>query len=995
MNFIPLNVYTNYALLQSALTLDEYVAALQTRKLSTGGIADPDFFFAYPHFNEKARSHNIVPLFGIRLNIAETDLVFFIKNRAGYRHLLQLNEALENDTFKLETLKDYTADLVVIYPTNNLKNLDQTEKELINIFKKWAMLTTHFYIGLERESNETSALLRQFATKYNYDIVAFPLIKYLKPEDAKTLAMVTAIKDATTLNIDANISGSDYFLTTTEALDIYNEKEIDNTGIIASLLDFNLSAKHDLVLPLPAPYDALTEIKKLTNSALDRLGLGKISNYRERLDYELEIITSLNFTNYFLIVADYVNFAKNAGILVGYGRGSAPGSLVSYLLGITSADPLKYNLLFERFLNPSRVSLPDIDIDFMDTRRGEVLDYIKTVYGEERVAQIVTFQTNAAKASLRDVSRIFNITPRFVDRLSKALGNDNYSLREAYIKLPAFKKLIDEDSYNLKIVKEAIKLVGFPRQTGLHAAGIIIDSEPLVHNLATFYNNGIRISQYEMGFLEETGFLKIDILGLTNLTFIDNIIKRANVNRAQKLDFYTLNLHDPKIYHVVKDGLTLGLFQLESEGMRRAIRQIEPTNFDDVSALLALYRPGPMAYIKDYASAKKGESSVRYIDPSLEPILKSTYGIIIYQEQIMEIVVKMAGFTLSQADLLRRAISKKDESLILKEQQAFLGGAIRNGYTKAQADKVFSDILKFAQYGFNKSHSVVYAMTTMALAYLKTYAPHSFYIELLQSSASDTKKMQEIRRELNYFNIKIGPPSIEHSINEFVNIEDSLVYPFRAIKGITADIGEKIISLRQENPFTSFENFAFRAYKAGLNEEHIIALIESGALDNFHTNRAYLKAKLESYLPVLEIGLFQDEEALFAIIVDEISENTNVRLIDEVARLSLPLSANPLDNLSIAATPFAKLDQSSPVQITTYGVLTGIREIRTKKGELMAFLTLSDYDNEITVVLFPRTYAALTLPLVLNEIYIITGRSELKDGEQQLIADTLERYSHA
>lgn len=995
MNFIPLNVFSNYALLKSALTLDDYLKALLKLEIKAGGISDPDMLFAYPHFYKKAKAYNIKPLFGVRVKVEDTELVFFIKSTKGYKDLLLFFELKNKGDFQLENLKDLTSELITILPSNNLTNIGVSSTQYRDYFKKWAMLTNDFYIGLESENEELRRELRTFATKYNYDIVAFPNIKYINKEDERTMQMIEAIREATTLDINANYIGNNNLPTLQELSEFYIENEINNTVKISDKIAFDLSEKHPLNFPLPGDYNPHQKIKELTNLALEKLGKNDDERYVKRLAHELEVITNLNFINYFLIVSDYVNFAKQNGILVGYGRGSAPGSLVSYLLGITHVDPLEHNLLFERFLNPFRVTMPDIDIDFMDIRRNEVIDYIKATYGEERVAQIVTFQTNAAKASLRDTGRIFNIDLKFINRLSNSLGTIPYSLRDAYKKVPLFKTLIDADRYNLEIIKNAVKLEGFPRQSGMHAAGIIIDGAPLYLNLPTFINNDMRVTQYEMGFLEEQGFLKVDILGLSNLTFIDNIIKEVNKNHKKNIDFYSLSFNDPQIYKVIRDGLTIGLFQLESEGMRKAIKEVMPTNFEDVSALLALYRPGPMQYISDYAKGKRGEIAIVYLNKEFEEILKPTHGIMIYQEQIIQIVQAMAGFSLAEADLMRRAISKKDEAIILKQKEAFLLGAKQKGFNKQDSEKVFNDILKFADYGFNKSHSVVYAMTTMALAYLKTYYPHEFYSELLSGTVNDPKKFQQIRSELMTLNIKILGPNIHTSTLIFKTYNNDLLFPLGAINGLNYDSAKEIISLRNNTPFNSIEDFFFRTYKAGIKEDELSALIESGALDSFHKNRAYLQKMLNSFLPSLEIGLFNDEKALKNIIVSEDVEDKKIRINNEVNRLRFPLSENPLSFYKIKdSITISELLTKESGFYKTFGLLTSAREIKTRKGERMAFATISNYEENLNLVIFPRTLKELKETLKVNEVYVVQGKLEHKDDELQLVVASIERYQN-
>ncbi len=994
MKFIPLNVFTNYALLKSALTLDEYFLELKKRNITAAGVSDPNHIFSFPYFEIAAKQNEVKPLYGVRYKVGETEVVFFIRNQDGYKDLLRIFELNFNQQLTLENLKSYTKDLVTILPTSNLINQNITPESYRDFFKSWAMATTSFYIGLERESFGYSPLLQQFADKFGYSIVAFPHILYAAKSDFETLKMIDAIREATLIKSDTNETGLHYFLSDEELEKFYTPDQLANTLKIAEEINFSLAENHPLNLPLPSPVDPLLEITRLTNEGLKKIG--KLGNkiYTDRLTYELNVIQKLNFTNYFLLVADYVNYAKNNNILVGYGRGSAPGSLVSYTLGITSADPIKHDLLFERFLNPQRVSMPDIDIDFMDVRRGEVLDYIKETYGETNVAHIVTFQTNAAKASLRDTGRILNIDNKYISLLSKSLGNYNYSLRDSYRKISSFKKLVDGDSYNLDIIKKAVKLEGFPRQNGIHAAGLIIDKEPLYLSLPTFNHNGMRVSEYEMAFLEKKGFLKVDILGLSNLTFVDNIIKRVKQDYDVDLDFYQLPLEEEENFTMIRNGFTLGLFQLESDGMRKAIKDIAPSSFDDVCALLALYRPGPMEYIKDYGRRKTGEEKVTYLNDDLKKILAPTYGIIIYQEQIMKIAEVMASFSLAEADILRRAISKKDETQMVSMQKKFFAGALRNGYSNEETTKVFNDILKFASYGFNKSHSVVYTMLTLALSYLKAYFPLSFYGELFSNVINDKTKLSHLRDELKARNIPVLLPSINCSGLKFIAKENSLLFPLSSIIGINNQVAQTLINLREIHPFDNVQDLFFRAFNAAVNESDFIALIEAGALDEFNQNRAFLKAQLSAYLPSLKISLFNSKDHLSDILVSEVASSPFTSISEEISRLRFPLSQNPLKNFKIAGLVNFNDITPSTLEIKVFGVLEEIKQIKTKKGDVMAFATLSNYEDRLSLVVFPDTFALLAAKLVVGDFYIVTGHAENKGDKLQLIVKEIMRYEH-
>ena len=736
--------------------------------------------------------------------------------------------------------------------------------------------------------------------------------------------------------------------------------------------------------------------------SLKTKGLENDQTYIDRLNYELDVICQMGYEDYFLVVQDYVNFAKDNDILVGPGRGSAAGSLISYLLGITAIDPIKFGLQFERFLNLDRKTMPDIDVDFMDTRRDEVVEYCRRKYGENKVANIITFQTILAKQALRDIGRIYDIPNHDIDLLSKSITDNRLSLRSAYKTLPAFKKIVDSDKYFLEIVSLASKIEGLIRQSGVHAAGVILNNDPIEKAMPISLDlSDNYISQYEMHYLEEQGFLKMDFLGLRNLSVISRCVDLVNEKHGTKiLDKHNLPYDDPKVYELISSCRTMGVFQLESSGMKRAIREIKPSCFNDVVAVLALFRPGPMESIPIYAKRKEGKQVVTYISNDLEDILKDTYGIIVYQEQINQIATKMAGFTPGEADTFRRAISKKKVELLESLEKRFIDGATAKGYSYKESKNVYDHILKFANYGFNKSHSVGYALIACQMAYLKVFYPLEFYVAILENSsvASDTK-FNEYVSEMKASNIKMLPPNINTSSLTFSIFEDSILFPLGAIKGINDILVNKIIEERKKKPFVDFYEFVMRMEPLGLSENQLEKLIDSGALDAFYNSRqsmrksikhAYQTAKLfGNTTGQMSLNLGIDQLPKMHDEPDDPLEN----LDKEYQALGIMLSNNPLHykkDLLIANKVMPIIEATSSLNFKVAGIIKSKKVIHTKKGTPMAFIKLFDETGEMEIIIFPDTYSEVMQITEKNNIVLIEGRKEIRNSEANYLASSIK-----
>ena len=1006
-NFVPLRIISCYSFLQSGLTIEKITQSVHKNDYSGFGLCDNGVLFGVPHFVKASERIKKPYVVGLEVHVNEDVICLYAINEEGYHHLMEISTAIQKEEFSLDLLKEKGAGLIAVLPTYQGKfkelfenNDDSFAKYLFNyseIFKDG------FYLGIEVISKEDVSFankVRKFAHEHTYDCVAFPRILYQKKEDAIVLKIVEAIEKDEKLT-EKKLDGQQYFMTFENYQKIYTASEINNSQKILKASTFNYHQKRGEMLHYPVNDSALT-LKESCFDRLKKLGLEDNEQYVNRLNYELETIISLGYADYFLIVQDYVSYAKKQGILVGCGRGSASGSLVSYLLDITQIDPIINELQFERFLNPYRKTMPDIDVDFMDIRRDDVVQYMRDRYGNDRVANIVTFQTIQAKQSLRDIGRVYSFPNSHIDLLSKRISAKDVTLREAYKKLPEFKELVDSDDYFLQIVSLASKIEGLIRQSSLHAAGIILNNSPLENALPVLTDfSGHYISQYEMGDLEEQGFLKMDFLGLRNLTTIARCVDLINAHYPNaKLDMQHLPYDDEKVYKTITSLQVMGIFQIETMAMKKAIQVLKPNCFDDVVALLALNRPGPMQFIPAYAKRKEGKEKVTYDDPSLEPILKSTYGILIYQEQVNQIATTFANYSMSEADMFRRVISKKNKEEMAKNKEVFIKRAVENGHDEKVAAKVFSLIERFADYGFNKSHSVAYATIACQMAYLKVYYPLEFYAAILEtsSSANDTK-FNEYVSEMKKRNISITLPSINESEKEFIVKNDALLYPLNAIRGVNDLLADNIINERKNGQFKDFFDFVSRMYKQKISESQLTALINAGCFDIFNPSRASFRASIKSALQYAEL-VYKEDGQLNIGFTDYIkpylvedSDDPIENLDKEYEALGIMLSNNPLHykaDILRAKKIISITDAKERNTAKVAGLIRNVKTISTKKGSTMAFVKLVDEADEIELTVFSDLYLKSISLLEKNKLIIADIRLEKRNDDIDYICTNIE-----
>jgi len=951
--YTPLNIKTENSILSSLIKIDDLIDFALKNNIKSLTITDNKMYGAY-YFYKKCKSNGINPIIGIDLIVDGFNVILYCKNYNGYKNLLKL---VSLDSVGIDDINTYSGDLICIVPFNSFSLYDRLSKIFSDIF-----------IGY-KDKNEMS--------KLNYDnLVYMDEILCLEKGDLKYLSFLDSIKSG------VSISGIDKYDTNYLVLNVgelYPEY-IDNNYKIGEMCNLEIKLEHDLLPKFDCPdgMDSYSYLKKLCVDGLKKIFGDTVSKkYAQRLKYELDVINKMGFCNYFLVVSDYVAYAKSQGILVGPGRGSAAGSLVSYLLGITTIDPIKYNLLFERFLNPERVTMPDIDIDFEFTRRQEVVDYCINKYGVKRVCPIITFGTLAAKQSIRDVGRSLEIPIKTIDRLCSMIDS-KLDLKSNYDSNIKIKNFLSTDKELVNLYRVASRLEGLKRHTSIHAAGIVmscVDLDEIIplDNSHDFYTTG-----YSMEFLEELGLLKMDFLALKNLTLINDVLKEAGIS------FDDIPNDDSETFKLFQNGDTNGVFQFESSGMISFLKKFKPSSFEDIVSSIALYRPGPMSNIDSFIKRKRGIEKIDYIDSSLEPILKSTYGIIVYQEQIMMIAQVMAGFSFGEADILRRAMSKKKESLLISLKDKFINGCLSLGYDKDKALKVYELILKFASYGFNRAHSVSYAMISYRIAYLKVHFPLIFMKHLLNSNIGGEVKTREYVYECKSRGFNILKPDINVSGIEYVLHDGYLVYPLTSIKGIGYQSVLKIIESRSV-PFKDIFDFIKRCSFKSIGRDVFTSLVFAGCFETLGYNKRTLIENLDKILNYSDLGDILGDDLL--PILDEYPEYDSKFLMEkEFEIFGFYVSNHPVTSYKEKYNSIDLCDISNYfdkiINIVVY--VDRVKEVETKKGDKMCFITGSDEVSSIDVVFFPKVY---TGDINAHDILYLNGRVEKRNDEYQFVVN--------
>lgn len=828
--YTPLYVKSNYSFLSSLIKIDELVEKCVEFGIKNIAICDDDMISTI-YFLKKCEENKIHPIIGFEIKYNEKSILLYAENFEGYQNLIQINTIKSTKNIEKEDLIEHKNKVICILPY-----------ESRDLFEEFQNIYSNIYIGYSNLEEEHILLNK---TK---KIVFLNKVLYLEKKHGKYYKYLLMIRDKK--NVLDNIEWQDNhnYLLKDEIYTLTHKEGIENTNIIASKCNVIFPDKKNL-LPIYKTEHNISNEEYLTQLSIKGLMLRKQNNvsdkYRERLLYELDIIKKMGFSNYFLVVYDYVKYAKKQGILVGPGRGSAGGSLVAYALGIIDVDPIEYNLLFERFLNPGRITMPDIDVDFPDIYREDVINYVREKYGEKNVAGIVAIGTLKAKAVLDDVGRILKIQPEKIERLKKHITNFNSKLKEVYNSNESFRNMIENDERLSLLYEISLVIEGFPRNTTTHASGIVISNDELDTIIPLLKQDGKYVSGYEMGFLEELGLLKMDFLGNRNLTIIMSIIEDINKFEDKKVDFRTIPLNDKETINLFYQADTNGIFQFESDTMKNLLRRLRPTTFDDIIAANALVRPGPID--SEYIERRHKRKNVTYPTDSLIPILKSTYGVIIYQEQIMQIANVMAGYTLSEADILRRAMGKKKEEVLKQEEKKFLENSQKLGNSYEISKKVYDLILNFAQYGFNKSHTVAYSLVAYKMAYLKVKYPKYFYRNLLSMIVGNDSKTFQIIREARSKNVKFILPNIIKSTSKYKITEQGILFPLSGIKNIGVNIANEIEKIQHEG-FIDIFDVLIKLTRIGINKKTIETLIYASSFREFGYNQKTLIDNLDTLL---------------------------------------------------------------------------------------------------------------------------------------------------
>lgn len=968
MNYVPLYIKTENSLLSSLIKIDELIKFAKSYNYKALSIVDNNMF-GVMEFYKKCLQNDIKPIIGLEVKL-DNNLVLYAKNYNGYKNLLKISTIMSESKVDINILEKYSSDLICVIPFNYRFIYDELNKMFQNVF-------------ISYKNKEEYDLINKDISIYMNETL------YLQKKDSNYLKYLIAIRDGKKID-EINILGDNHLLLPEE---IKNYDFNSNNQKILDMCNLKIELHKDL-LPIyecPNNLDAYSYLKELCQDGMrKRFGssVGKV--YIDRLKYELNIINKMGFCNYFLVVYDYVKYAKEHGILVGPGRGSAAGSLVSYLLNITTIDPIKYNLLFERFLNPERVTMPDIDIDFQYDRREEVINYCVNKYGSKKVAGIITFNTLGAKQAIRDIGRVMDINLDKIDALTKLIDS-NLSLRENYND-SKLKRILNEDSELFNLYKVSLKFEGLKRHTSNHAAGIVMCNENLDEIIPLYKKDGMFLTAYSMDYLEEQGLLKMDLLAIKNLTLIDTVLTEVN-KKNKVISFDDIPFEDSEATNVFTSVNTLGIFQFESTGMMNFLRKFRPSNFQDIVAALALFRPGPMNNIDSYIKRKQNKEKIDYFDKSLEKVLKPTYGIIIYQEQIMQIASIMAGFSLGEADILRRAMSKKKEEILLKEKDKFINGSIKRGYSEELARKIYDLILKFAAYGFNKAHSVSYATISYRMAYLKAHYKEDFMKTLLNFELNSVNKTKEYIYECKKEGLNILKPDINKSDKYYLKEKDGIRYPLTGLKNLGSMIVNNILDERKNGDFKSIYDFIKRTNRKNINKKTLISLIDAGCFDSFDLNHRTMIDGIDLIINYGELIKDLDEEFVLLPELEIKEEYSKHELLKrELDVIGLYISDNPITEYKQKLNnKFNICDVSHwfDKNVNIIGTIDYVKEVETKKQDKMCFIKISDELASIDGVVFPQLYKTLN-EIKRDKTVLISGKVEKRFDKYQIIVNNIK-----
>ncbi len=1047
MEFVHLHLHTEYSLLDGACRIKPLMQAVKNQGQTAVAITDHGVLFGAVEFYKEAKKQGIHPIIGCEVYVAKDHsgrthgvdnryhhLVLLCENQQGYQNLIRLVSLSHTHGFYGKPRVDHAllakyheglialsaclaGELPQMILNGDLEGAKQTALWYQKTFGK-----DHYYIELQdhglSEQKRVLPRLIDLSNDTGIPLVATNDCHYVNQDDDIMQKTLICIQTGKSLH-DKDGFGYDnsdqmYLKTAEEMADLFAHvpQAIENTVKIAQRchveFEFGVTKLPEFKIPQA---DHAAYLRGLCYEGLYRLyGENPSAEVVERLDYELDVITRMGYVDYYLIVWDFIHYAKKQGIPVGPGRGSGAGSLAAYCIGITGVDPMKYRLLFERFLNPERVSMPDFDIDFCFVRREEVIHYLVEKYGQDHVAQIVTFGTLAAKAAIRDVGRVYEIPYATVDKIAKAVPNRiKISLTDALAESPELQVMYDTDETAHRIIDMAMKIEGMPRHASTHAAGVVVTRQPVDCYVPLAKGEDSAVTQFTMTTLEELGLLKIDLLGLRNLTVIDDAVKIIQLDEPA-FDIEAIPLDDKATFQMLSKGDTSGVFQFESAGMRRVLSRLQPTSVEDLTAALALYRPGPMKSIGTYIENRHHPEKITYATPELEPILNVTYGCLVYQEQVMQVCRSLGGYTYGHADVVRRAMSKKKHDVMEQERASFVAGAKERGIESSVANRVFDDMTDFASYAFNKSHAVAYSVVAYRTAYLKCHYPLAYMAALL-SSVLDSDKVSEYIAECRMKRISLVPPDVNRSRGEFIVHNGQIVFGLLAVKNMGLNFIQNMLNeRRQRGAFSGFYDFCRRMQGKDLNRRNLESLIKCGAFDSLEPNRRRMLLGVELVLNMLandrrsnvegQLGLFdlpgaQQEFSLPA--VEDFDVTT--KLLMEKETCGIYISGHPLEQyknlLNHSSISISELtDQNGEVkdgqQVTVLCIIAGVRTAVTKKNDTMAYVQLEDTVGNIEGLVFPKVYTKSQELLKQGAVCVVKGRlSTREERGNQLICEEI------
>ena len=997
MSFVHLHLHTQYSLLDGACRFGQLFDAAKANRQTAVAITDHGNMFGAIEFYKEAKKHGIKPIIGCEVYVAVRSrhdkvhsidserhhLVLLCENETGYKNLIKMVSKAYTEGFYFkpridhDLLEKYHGGLVCLSAclageiAQFLLQKDYDRAKSTALWYADLFGEGNYYLELQNhglpEQIQVNEGLKRINRETGIPLVATNDVHYIEKQDAKIQQVLICINTNKTIGDDTGLEfhANEFYLKSEQQMrEIFADtpEAIDNTQIISDMCNFDFEFGHTKLpyYQTPNNMDHFEYFKMLCQKGMKkRYGENPPKEYYDRLDYELETVEKMGYTDYYLIVADFVSFAKSKGIPVGPGRGSGAGSIAAYCMEITDLDPMKYNLLFERFLNPERVSMPDFDIDFCYVRRSEVIDYVTKKYGADHVAQIVTFGTLATKAAIRDVGRAMGMPYAAVDAVAKLVPNDfHITIEQAVNKSKELSNLMKENEQINELIETAKKVEGMPRNTSTHAAGVVITHDPVSSYVPLAANDGVPVTQYIMTSLEELGLLKMDFLGLRTLTVIDDASKMAGI------DINKINIDDEKVYSLFAGGLTEGVFQFESSGMKRMLMNLKPTRLEDLIAATSLYRPGPANQIDTFVENSHNPSKVKYLTPALKPILENTYGCVVYQEQVMQIFRELAGYSYGRADIVRRAMSKKKLDVMEKERTAFISGCEKNGIDKSVANTIFDQMSDFAKYAFNKSHAACYALVAYRTAYLKCYYPAEFMASLMTSVLDQSNKVARYTAECKRLGIRLAPPDINSSMQGFTANEKVINYGLLGIKNVGREFVDDIVRERENGDFTDLGDFCTRMSEKHFNRRAVESLIRCGAMDRFDKNRRQMLQALPSMVSNIEIYRQRTQYGqfdFFALDGDNSALTFDYPNIDEFPKAELLkmekemtglyLSGHPMDKYEeicrkIGFANIGELLESANDEMSVYkdksfvrtcGIVTGVTLKQTRNGSSMAF----------------------------------------------------------